>query len=63
VHRCYDADYWRKRAEESRAIAAIMTTTSARREMEKIAIAYDRRAERAACMDRRDRASRPRAQY
>ena len=43
----YNAAYWRERAEEARAIAAVMTTPIARREMLQIAVAYELLAERA----------------
>ena len=48
VQRSYDAAYWRERAEEARALAAVMTTPTARREMLQISAAYERLAERAA---------------
>lgn len=47
VQRSYNAAYWRERAEEARAIAAVMTTPIARREMLQIAVAYEMLAERA----------------
>jgi hypothetical protein len=47
VTQSYDADFWRQRAKEARAIAEAMTLPVARREMEHIAAAYDRLAERA----------------
>ena len=43
----YDADYWRSRAQEARAIATVMTTPDTRREMQQIAAAYERLADRA----------------
>jgi hypothetical protein len=43
----YDADYWRRRAEEARALAASLTLAIARRELEHIAAAYERLADRA----------------
>jgi hypothetical protein len=51
VTQLHDADFWRQRAQEARALAEIMTIPLARREMEHIAAAYERlanRAERAA---------------
>ena len=47
VQRSYIAACWRERAHEARAIAAVMTTPGARREMLQIAIAYERLVERA----------------
>jgi hypothetical protein len=48
VQRPYNAAaHWRERAEEARALAAVMMTPSARREMLQIAIAYEMLAERA----------------
>ena len=47
VTKFYDADFWRQRAEEARAVAEVMTLPLARREMEFIAAAYDRLADRA----------------
>ena len=47
VQRSYNAAYWRERAEEARAIAAVMTTPIARCEMLQIAVAYELLAERA----------------
>jgi hypothetical protein len=47
VQRPYNAAYWRERAEEARALAAVMMTPSARREMLQIAVAYEMLAERA----------------
>ena len=43
----YDADYWRQRAEEARGLAETMKLPAARCEMEQIATAYERLAERA----------------
>jgi hypothetical protein len=43
----YDADYWRQRAEEARALAGSMKLPDARREIEQIARAYERLADRA----------------
>jgi hypothetical protein len=43
----YDAEYWRRRVEEARAIARAITLPIAQREMEYIAAAYERLAERA----------------
>jgi hypothetical protein len=43
----YDADFWRLRAEEARALASAMKLPSARREMQQIAAAYDKLADRA----------------
>jgi hypothetical protein len=48
VQQPYDADFWRKRAEEARAVSAALTLPAARREMEHIAAAYERLADRAA---------------
>jgi hypothetical protein len=47
VTQSYDADFWRQRAEETRALAETMKLAVARREMEQIAAAYDRLADRA----------------
>jgi hypothetical protein len=47
VSQPYDAVFWRKRADEARAIAANMKVPGARREMEQIAAAYERLADRA----------------
>jgi hypothetical protein len=59
VTQLHDADFWRQRAQEARALAEIMTLPLARREMEHIAAAYERlanRAERAAgCKNARER--------
>jgi len=59
VTQLHDADFWRQRAQEARALAEIMTLALARREMEHIAAAYERlaiRAERAAaCKGTRER--------
>ena len=43
----YDADFWRRRAERARAIAETMSLSVAKREMEHIAEAYERLADRA----------------
>jgi hypothetical protein len=43
----HEADFWRRRAQEARALAEIMTLPLARREMEHIAAAYERLAKRA----------------
>jgi hypothetical protein len=43
----YDSDYWRKRADETRAAAEAMSTTAAKREMLAIAVAYERLADHA----------------
>ena len=43
----YHADFWRKRAENARAIAQTMKSLPARQEMEAIAAVYDRLAEQA----------------
>ena len=43
----YDADYWRQRANEARALAEAMTLPVAKREMEHIAAIYERLADRA----------------
>jgi uncharacterized protein Yka (UPF0111/DUF47 family) len=43
----YDADFWRQRAEEVRALAQAMRLPVARRELEHIAAAYMRLADRA----------------
>ena len=43
----FDAAYWRYRAEEARAVAEMMRGHLGREEMLKIALAYDRMAERA----------------
>jgi hypothetical protein len=48
VQQSYDADFWRKRAEETRAVSAALTLPAARGEMEHIAAAYERLADRAA---------------
>jgi hypothetical protein len=47
----YDADYWRKRAEEARAVAVQMMDAHTRAVMLGIAQDYDKLAERA---ERRD---------
>jgi hypothetical protein len=47
VPQSYDADFWRQRAEEARALAETITLPVAKREMEHIAAAYDRLADRA----------------
>jgi hypothetical protein len=47
----YDADYWRQRANEARALAEAMTLPVAKLEIEHIAAIYEKlanRAERAA---------------
>src|SRR5262249_5959037 len=43
----YSADFWRQRAEEARALAETMSLAAAKREMEQIAVAYRRLADRA----------------
>ena len=43
----HDAEFWRQRAEEVRALARIITLEAARREMELIAAAYEKLADRA----------------
>jgi hypothetical protein len=43
----YDTAYWHQRAEEARALAQTMTLPVARRELEHIAAAYERLADRA----------------
>jgi hypothetical protein len=43
----YDADFWRQRADDARALGKSMTLPVARRELEHIAAAYERLAERA----------------
>ena len=43
----YDADFWRQRAKEARALAKSITLPVARRELEQIAAAYARLADRA----------------
>jgi hypothetical protein len=45
----YDADYWRQRANEARALAEAMTLPVARRVLEHIAATYERLANRAEC--------------
>jgi hypothetical protein len=42
-----DPDFWRRRAEEARAIAEAMTAPAAKREMDGIAAAYERLADHA----------------
>jgi hypothetical protein len=44
VQRSYDADFWRQRAEEARALAQAMAVPAAKREMWVIAEAYERLA-------------------
>lgn len=44
----HDVDFWRQRAQEARALAEVMTLPLARREIEYIAAAYERLADRAA---------------
>ena len=46
----YDADYWRRRANEARALAEAMTLPVARRALEHIAATYERLANRAECL-------------
>jgi hypothetical protein len=48
VDRSYDADYWRKHAEETRAKAEAMYYFPAKRELLLIAECYERLAEHAA---------------
>ena len=43
----YDADHWRRRAQDARATAEKMTDAGARREMQTIASAYERLADHA----------------
>ena len=43
----YDAGFWRQRAEEARVLAQTMTLPVARRELQHIAAAYERLADRA----------------
>jgi hypothetical protein len=43
----YDAHYWQQRAKEARATAELVSGAVAKREMELIAAAYERLAERA----------------
>ena len=43
----YDAEYWRQRANEARALAEAMTLPMAKHEMEHIAAIYERLANRA----------------
>jgi hypothetical protein len=43
----YDADFWRERAEEARSVAASMIRAETKREMEIIALAYERLADHA----------------
>jgi hypothetical protein len=43
----HEADFWRRRAQEARALAEMMTLPLAKREMEHIAAAYERLAKRA----------------
>ena len=43
----YDADYWRQRAEEARALAETMKLPAARHEIEQIAAAYGKLSESA----------------
>jgi hypothetical protein len=47
VQRSYDADFWRQRAEEVRAMAEALALPAAKREMWVIAKAYERLAEHA----------------
>jgi hypothetical protein len=47
VTQLHDADFWHQRAQEARALAEVMTLPLARREMEYIAAAYERLANRA----------------
>jgi hypothetical protein len=49
----YDAHFWQRRAREARAIAESMSRAVAKREMELIAAAYERLAERAERTHRR----------
>ena len=46
----YDADYWRQRANDARALAEAMTLPMARRVLEHIAATYERLANRAECL-------------
>jgi hypothetical protein len=48
-----DTDFWRQRAEEARAIAEAMKSFSEKQEMQAIAAAYDRLADRAKRTGRR----------
>ena len=43
----HDAEFWRRRAKEARELAEIMMLPLAKREMEHIAAAYERLANRA----------------
>lgn len=43
-----DPKHWQERAEETRALAEMLTDAKARSQMLEIAVAYDRMAERAA---------------
>lgn len=43
----YDADYWRKRADEAHTVAQSMADPAARRQMHFIAEAYERLADHA----------------
>jgi hypothetical protein len=47
VKQPYNANYWRERAEEARAVSEAMTLPAARRQLEHIAVAYERLADRA----------------
>jgi len=42
----FDAAHWRNRAEEARAVAEMMVGHAGREEMLKLALAYERMAER-----------------
>ena len=49
----HDADFWRKRAEDARAIAESMMSFSEKQEMEAIAAGYERLADHAERTGRR----------
>ena len=53
----HDAEHWRKRAEESRALASRMTDQESRRVMLEIAKSYDELAARAETKDKDKRQS------
>ena len=53
----HDAEHWRKRAEESRALAGRMTDQKSRRVMLEIAKSYDELAARAEARNKDERQS------
>lgn len=58
MYRRYTADYWRRRAEEARAVALRLRYPERRRTMLNIAAGYERMASVADCLATRDNESR-----